>query len=74
MEWQPIETAPVDGTFILVSEPGKTPVVAYMSQATALFSNLGWQSVPGDQRYFPTKWASLPDQTLSQEAPKARDT
>ena len=59
--WLPIETAPRDGEFILVFQKEKTPVVAYMSQSVGLYSNLGWQSVPGDKRYKPTHWRPLPN-------------
>jgi hypothetical protein len=56
-EWLPIETAPTDGTFIVMLQPGKTPVTGYLSQCLGF----GWQSVPGDLRYEPTHWMPLPD-------------
>lgn len=59
-EWRDIETAPRDGTHVVVFEPRKTPVVAYFSQAIEMFSNLGWQSTPGGCRYNPTHWMPLP--------------
>lgn len=63
-QWRDISTADnkiMDGRSVVVWSKGKSPVVAYFSQATALFPNLGWQSIPGDKRYHPTHYVPLPD-------------
>ena len=56
MDWQPIETAPTDGTLILVYISGKGIVMAEKNGAW------GWRSYPG--RYSmampPTHWQPLP--------------
>jgi hypothetical protein len=54
--WQPIETAPKDGTPVLAFAPiGDLPVTRVLS------CNDGeWLSWPGPHRYDPTHWMPLP--------------
>ncbi len=60
MEWQPIETAPKDGTTILICKPGmKTPWMAKweeMRRAPDRWSAIGLGRCPFD----PTHWMPLP--------------
>jgi hypothetical protein len=58
MEWQPIETAPRDGTFILVYEPSEKPkwsvMVDFYIDAPEADKCCGWLGNP-------THWMPLPD-------------
>lgn len=56
MTWQPIETAPKDGTMILVVEPKNNQrlLVIYHKQWAM------WLSVPGRIQVRPTHWMPLP--------------
>lgn len=58
--WQPIETAPKDGTTVLVELAGDPPTTAYFSE------EWGWLlATPGggatDRRCNPTHWMPLPE-------------
>ena len=69
MEWQPIETAPKDGTKIL----GYDPSIIYPEERMAVmdFSIIGWAACVGEgdyERYSPTHWMPIP------EAPNAEIT
>ena len=57
MEWQPIETAPKDGTRVLVHEPGMEPEIAHWSGGV-------WWIGQSDDFQFPggiTHWMPLPE-------------
>ena len=56
-EWQPIETAPKDGTHIQVGEYGKD---AGFHAITALHCTTGWMAFPGFDPIDPTHWQPLP--------------
>jgi len=63
-EWQPIETAPHDGTRVLVFAEGKM-TCAYFDLPCA-FAGTWELSVPSDgyvdsNEVFPTHWMPLPD-------------
>ena len=58
--WQPIETAPKDGTFILVVEKNFPDVVIVCQFGTFLRGIItDWKSQDGDV-VFPWKWMPLP--------------
>ena len=63
--WQPIATAPKDGTHVLVY--GSTPVGPQYSLPgrlvtwCAYFRSDRWYSVPGGYRTLPTHWMKLPE-------------
>ena len=58
-QWQPIETAPTDGTPILAYEPGEVPCVV---QALRYQGHLIWQACCYDMAGLnkPTHWRPLP--------------
>lgn len=58
-QWQPIETAPKDGTPILAYEPGEVPCVV---QALRYNGHLIWQACCYDMEGLnkPTHWRPLP--------------
>ena len=57
--WQPIATAPRDGTDIIVYRPTCKPNVYIPQVGTDYFNKSGWQnSTDADQ---PTHWMPLPD-------------
>lgn len=60
MNWQPIETAPKDGSLIWCYEPD---IYAKASQYVAFFCNGGWVTDDGDQSFWmnPTHWQRLPE-------------
>lgn len=51
--WQPIETAPMDGTEVLVYGP---PCIVRM----AISHGDGWYSLPGYWHVYPTHWQPRP--------------
>lgn len=60
MEWQPIETAPKDGTWVAVKEDGWEPCAAFYNTSKAK-----WQTVAnylGDEydEWNLTHWSVLP--------------
>lgn len=69
MSWQPIETAPRDGTFIFLVDRGKPYVGCYVSREEYSFGKLerkteGW-TLYGDMRFLgplpePTHWMPIP--------------
>lgn len=52
-EWQPIETAPKDGTVILLRHEGGVNHAVYLSRKDI------WVSPDGADGYDPIEWASL---------------
>lgn len=79
MSWQPIETAPKDGTTILLFVPGRGRRVAlgsytdsvHLSHGREVYANRGW-SVQGDfvplERPVPTHWHPLPAPPIDDES------
>lgn len=83
MEWRPIETAPRDGTCILVYEPGERPGEANLNISLVHFSEYGYGSPDGGWRLCetggwaedsdpmndtPTHWMTLPPPPSSEPA------
>lgn len=71
MEWQPIETAPTDGTRILLSNPTHPALTlrvvigyydpdSYSKRPRPYWSIEGIRSVSGQRLYRPTHWMYLP--------------
>jgi len=63
-EWQPIETAPKDGTFVVVFAE-KNPNGRKVRRASpvcvaAKRGWMGWVATPGDYQVSPTHWLPLP--------------
>jgi hypothetical protein len=56
-EWQPIETAPKDGTWILVFENHEKPLDTVMWNH---FYGL-WRNGYNDHASYPTHWQPLPE-------------
>jgi alkylation response protein AidB-like acyl-CoA dehydrogenase len=66
MEWQPIETAPRDGTSILVAKAGKwVREASWWDAWYANTSDQGWMPANIDEEYGsyiePTHWMPLPE-------------
>lgn len=71
MKWQPIETAPKDGTYILACVAGYIPEVAHWQDDRKVFDFLSASDMPNDQawidyldsgaKWVPTHWMPLPD-------------
>lgn len=63
MDWQPIETAPKDGSRVLINRKGYAePIcVGWYSQDWK-----EWKSVPGEWSWKPTHWMPLPDPPKSE--------
>lgn len=71
MEWQPIETAPKDGTLILTLVPGYTAAVSKWQESRGMFDFIDEEDMPNDQawidylesdpKYHPTHWMPLPE-------------
>lgn len=61
-EWQPIETAPEDGTWVFVYWKGM-PVSFYPLTAFNSGDEYGWEPVLARDfgEIFPTHWMSLPE-------------
>lgn len=57
-EWQPMETAPKDGRYILTWSKGGGRSIMYRS----LYSD-GWceDHDGGEEKHFPTHWMPLPE-------------
>lgn len=55
--WQPIETAPKDGTSILATEIDGEPVVSYFDEGGWVYS---WHAYDGYHHWNPTHWQPLP--------------
>ena len=58
MAWQPIETAPKDGTTVLLAWPSGMVTAGYRSR----YENVGWATPHGTYSgvYQPTHWQPLP--------------
>ena len=57
-EWQPIETAPKDGTIVLLSGPDQKPASGYYQDGWWLCVGTGSVKLTLD----PTRWMGLPDE------------
>lgn len=57
-QWQPIETAPRDGTLVLVYKPDQRATGA--STFVGYWDGQGWMPVAGAYRVDATEWASCP--------------
>lgn len=57
--WQPIETAPRDGTKFLALARGPGGVGMIVARQKPGWS--GWQTVPGDWTCVPSHWMPLPE-------------
>lgn len=66
MSWQPIETAPKDGTHVLVRGTQKTWTCTRIACRHERPSwsgpgvHVSWLTVPGDWQFTPTHWMPLP--------------
>ncbi len=64
-DWQPIETAPKDGTDILVCEPGYVMAIVswhpVKTKKAARYPGY-WANLLGSNWYYPTHWMPLPEQ------------
>lgn len=66
MTWQPIDTAPVDGTEILASDYDAIDIVSYGEWERGVF---GWTNREMETMY-PAWWQPLPDHPpLPEETP-----
>lgn len=70
MEWQPIETAPRDGTLIFVTANGSLPLpVRWEQKVSAWRFGIGLQNDPREVRFsvefgfesWPTHWIPIPE-------------
>lgn len=71
-EWQPIETAPRDGTAVLVwlrEYKGRDRFTSYVAQ----FDGYSWVSVPGKYTWAPTHWQPLPPPPARREGESTVD-
>ena len=60
MDWQPIETAPTDGTRILCYAPSKKRNRS-LTEIFILFKTpYGWHTDPGMYVKYPTLWVPVP--------------
>jgi hypothetical protein len=60
-DWQPIDSAPKDGTRILL-HPG---LKGYSVVGRRSLINHWWESLPGRYQVRPTHWMALPDPPVS---------
>lgn len=58
MEWMPIESAPKDGTSVLVVQQGWIEIRNWYSLGNGLGDNCGWM---GEGKMEPTHWLPLPE-------------
>jgi hypothetical protein len=77
MEWQPIETAPKDGTELLGYQPARATIAAaiyVMRWEDRGISGPAWyeSESEGQERFFPTHWMRLPPPPVT--APPAAET
>lgn len=61
MKWQPIETAPKDGTIILVADKGVYVARIAQWDKGMLRSGGGWLDAWNSDNVEPTHWMPLPD-------------
>lgn len=61
-EWQPIETAPKDGTVIAVWNPQQPDLVRYARFGHFTLNHREWLTLRGTaMTWVPTHWIELPD-------------
>lgn len=58
-EWQPIETAPKDGAWVLVYWP-TMPITIYPKTAFNCGDEYGWDTPDDYGQVYPTHWMPLP--------------
>lgn len=58
--WQPIETAPRDGSDILVYGRGNYSVAYWSGKEWRDIGDIGWAGIYGDEGNQPTHWIPLP--------------
>ena len=61
MTWQPIETAPTDGTEVLVYARGSYAVAFWSGKEWRDMGDIGWAGMYGDDGNQPTHWMPLPE-------------
>lgn len=59
-EWQPIETAPKDGTRVLLFSPGGDGEDPTRQVAEGAWCRVWWRMEAGDYWTTPTHWIALP--------------
>ncbi|MCB9902368.1 MAG: DUF551 domain-containing protein [Planctomycetes bacterium] len=71
-EWQPIETAPRDGTDVLVfrdySSGARYAVASFDGEEWRDIGDIGWAGMDGDDNQ-PTHWMPLPTGPLHNASP-----
>jgi hypothetical protein len=61
-QWQPIETAPKNGTSLILGAIGEKAVLGFWSQRRTYWLRLGAQvGAQAEDRIYPTHWMPLPD-------------
>ena len=60
MKWQPIETAPKDGTWVLAYWPTMS-ITLYPKVAFNMGDEYGWETPDDYGQIFPTHWMPLPE-------------
>lgn len=60
LDWQPIETAPKDGRFVLIAFDCPNPEYKAVCVARIRKGWSTWDSFPGDYTKHPTHWMPLP--------------
>lgn len=77
MNWQPIDTAPKDGTLVLIAVRGSCYIASWSDEAQfeRFEERPGWQVFVCDDGWYswaedaPTHWMPLPDPPSSVEGP-----
>lgn len=66
-DWQPISTAPKDGTHVVIYAPRRSDGKprrsrrGCMANVAHFESGWGWSTSPGEYQVQPTHWMPLPD-------------
>ena len=60
-EWQPIETAPKDGSRVLTYSLGLVGTGRYITKFGSYSDRMFWYSDQLDRSYEPTHWQPLPE-------------
>lgn len=71
--WQPIETAPKDGTFVLLLEEDGDPVIGafvdFKGKEPSGYHNGWFDNISGQYEITPTHWMPLPDPPTAEPVP-----